>query len=127
MVNYYAGSLILPAPGRQISGPPPASGSRTALTRIPPCHLFLVTSSLSLHLARFLSRPDGCSHFRFRGLVGLTMGLAIGGAVLMAEEVAVGLSGWSLWNKLMNFLRCWTTKTDSQVFFSSGYSFQKTR
>ena len=37
---------------------------------------------------------------------GLIVGLAIGGAVLMALEIAIGLSGWSLWKKLMSFLRC---------------------
>ena len=48
MVNYHAGSpAALPAPRRQISGYPPASGSRTTLTRIPPYRLFLVASSLS--------------------------------------------------------------------------------
>ena len=36
----------------------------------------------------------------------MAVGLAIGGAVSMAGEVAVGLSGWSLWNELMSFLRC---------------------
>ena len=46
MVNYHAGSPALPAPGRQISGYPPASGSKTTLTRIPPCYLFLIASSL---------------------------------------------------------------------------------
>ena len=44
MINYYACSLTLFALGRQISGYPPASGSRTALTRIPPSCLFLVPS-----------------------------------------------------------------------------------
>ena len=47
IVNYHTGSPALPAPGKQISGYPPASGSRTTLTRIPPYHLFLVASSLS--------------------------------------------------------------------------------
>ena len=43
-----------------------------------PCHLFFVASSLSPHLMRFLARLFA-SHprFRFRGLVGLTVGLAI--------------------------------------------------
>ena len=80
MVNYYAGSpAALPAPGRQISGYLPASGSRTTLTRIslyclflvasslsPLFYcLFLVASSLSLHLARFLARFAGRLCFRF--------------------------------------------------------------
>ena len=65
MVNYHAGSPTLPAPGRQISGYPPASGSRTTLTRIPPCRLFFVASSLLPHLARFLARSVDRPHFRF--------------------------------------------------------------
>ena len=44
MVNHHAGSPTLSVPGRQISGYPPAFDSRTALTWIPPCHLFLVAS-----------------------------------------------------------------------------------
>ena len=71
-----------------------------------PCYLFLVASSLSPYLVRFLARPVGRPRFRLRGLVGLTVGLAIGGAVSIVGEVAVGLPGWSLWNKLMSFLRC---------------------
>ena len=47
MGNYPAGSpAALPAPGKQISSYPPASGSRTTLTRIPLCRLFFVASSL---------------------------------------------------------------------------------
>ena len=79
-----------------------------------PCRLFLVAFSLLPYLAcvlvRFVVRPVGHPCFRFRGLVGLTVGLAIGGTVSMAGEVAVGLSEWSLWNELMSFLRCWTAK-----------------
>ena len=94
---HHAGSPALPAPGRQIFGYPPASGSRTALTRIPSCRLFLVASlGVFSYLARFLTRPVGCPRFCFKGSVGLTVGLAIGGAVLIAREVAVGLSRWSL-------------------------------
>ena len=44
MVNSYAGFLALPVPGKQISGYLPTSGSRTTLTQIPPCRLFLITS-----------------------------------------------------------------------------------
>ena len=78
------------------------------------------------HLTRcvaylFAGRP--C--FRLAG--SLTIDLAIGGAVLMAGKVAVELSGWSLWNELMSFLRCWTAEAGSQVFSSSGYPFQDTR
>ena len=36
----------------------------------------------------------------------LTVSLAIGGAVLMVLEIAIGLLEWSLWNELMSFLRC---------------------
>ena len=61
MVNYYAGSpAALPAPGKQISDYPLASGSKTTLTRIPPCRLFLVASlgaffSASYRLSSLLS------------------------------------------------------------------------
>ena len=65
--------------------------------------------------------------FCLGGPVGLTVDLAIGDKVLIAGEVAVGLSGWSLWNKQMSFLRCWTVKAASQVFFSFGYLFHETR
>ena len=59
MVNYHAGSsAALPAPGRQISNYPPASGSRTTLTWIPPCHLFLVASSLPPLLYRLTWRAS---------------------------------------------------------------------
>ena len=60
IVNYYAGSLAaLPALRRQISGYPPASYSRTALTWIPPYCLFFVVSfgallSTSCRLSLFL-------------------------------------------------------------------------
>ena len=77
---------------------------------------------------RFVARPfAGRPRFRLGGLVGLTVGLAIDGAVSIAGEVAVGLSGWSLWNELMSFLRCWTAEAGSQVFSSFGYPFQDTR
>ena len=59
MVNYHAGSsAVLSAPGRQISGYPLASGSRTTLTQIPPYCLFLVASALLPHLACVLARFD---------------------------------------------------------------------
>ena len=90
-----------------------AFGYITTLTWILPCYLFLVASSLSPYLARFLVRPVGSPRFRLKGSVGLIVGLAIGGAVLIVGEVAVGLSGWSLWNKLMSFLRCWTAEAGS--------------
>ena len=59
--------------------------------------------------------------------MGLTVGLAIDSAVLIAGEVAVGLSGWSLWSELMSLVRCWTAEASSQIFSSSGYLFQDTR
>ena len=62
--------------------------------RIPPCRLFLIASFLSPHLARFLIRPVGRPYFYLAR--NLTIGLVIGGAVLLAGEVAVGLSGESL-------------------------------
>ena len=94
MVNYYADSpALLPPLGRQISGYPSASGSRTTLTRIPPCRPFLLASSLSSHLAphlaHFLARFAGLPRFRFGGLVGLTVGLAIGGATSIKGKVAL--------------------------------------
>ena len=81
MVNYHAGFPALPAPRRQISGYPPAFGSIITLTRIPPCRLFfvvsslsplpcrffLVASSLSSHLAHFVARPINYSCLRFAG------------------------------------------------------------
>ena len=63
--------------------------------------------SLLSHLMCFVARLfAGHPRFRLRGLVGLTVGLAIGGAVSIAGEVAVGLSRWFLWNELVSFLRC---------------------
>ena len=62
-------------------------------------------SYLLPHLARFVARLFGCLCFCLRGSMGLTIGLAIGGAVSIVGEVAVGLSNRSLWNKLMSFLR----------------------
>ena len=76
MVNYYAGSpAALPVLGRQISGYPPDSGSRSTLTRTPPFRLFLVASSLLPHLARCIACPVGCPCFRFAGswIVSLAM------------------------------------------------------
>ena len=46
----------------------------------------------------------GHSRLYLEGLVGLTVGQAIGDTVLIVGELAVGLSGWSLWNKLISFL-----------------------
>ena len=119
MVNYHAGfPAALSAPGRQISGYPPVSGSRTTLTQIPSCHfflvassllllpcrLFLVVSSLSPHLARFLAHPVGrpCFCFAGSGIVGLAMG----GAESRGADIAVGFSGWSLWKLLPEMHDC---------------------
>ena len=92
-----------------------------------PSRLFLIASSLSPHLARFLARHVGRPRSHLRCSVGLTIGLAIGGAMLIVGDVAIGLSGWSLRNELICFLICWTAEADSQVFFSSEYSFHETR
>ena len=63
MVNYHVGFPALSAPGRQISGYLPVSGSRTTLTRIPLCRPFLVASSLSPFLCRlFFVAPRGALH-----------------------------------------------------------------
>ena len=69
---------MLPAPRKQISDLLPASGSKTTLTQIPPCRLFLVASSLSPYLARFLAHPVGRPCFYFVGswIVGLAMSKA---------------------------------------------------
>ena len=89
MINYHAGSLALPAPGRQISGSPPASGFRTTLTRILPCLLFLVASSLS---------PFPCRLFLVASL----------GALLSA-------SCWSPSFSLCRQLDCWYCRSLLQV------------
>ena len=98
MVNYHAGSLVaLPAPGRQIFGYPPAYGSRTTLTWSPPCRLylsplpcrpFLVASSLSPHLARFIAFPVGCPCFYLRGSVDLAVDLAIRWSAALPSSAA---------------------------------------
>ena len=53
------------------------------------CCLFFVDS-----ISALLVRPVGCPCFCLAG--SLTVGLAIGGTVLIAGKVAVGLLGWSL-------------------------------
>ena len=94
IVNYHAGSPTFFALGKQISGYPPASDSRTALTQTLPCHFFFIASlGASFSASRFLVRPVSCPCFRFRGSVGLAVGLAIGGMLLIAGKVTVGLSG----------------------------------
>ena len=53
-----------------------------------------------------------CFHLLFRAL-GLTVGLAIGGAISIGVEVTAGLSGFCLWKVLTNLQRCWMVKADS--------------
>ena len=71
-------------------------------------------------LARLLALLSGRPCFRLVVdlAIGLTVSLAMGGAELMDKKVTVGFSGWSLWNNLINFLRCWIAEKSSQVFFS---------
>ena len=112
--NYHAGSpAVLFAPERQISGYSPASGSRTSLTRILPCRLFLVASFLSPHcvLVRFVARPIGRPRFCFMG--SWVVGLAMGVAESRDADVAVGFSEWSLWKVRTIFRRCMTAKEGS--------------
>ena len=52
----------------------------------------LVAFSLSFHLVCFLARLASRLRFCFRGLMGLTISLAINGAMSIAGEVAVSLS-----------------------------------
>ena len=52
--------------------------------------------------------------------IGLTVGLALGGAELVGGEVAVGFSGCSLWKVLTSLQRCWMADAGSQIFSSSG-------
>ena len=102
MVNYYAGSpAALPAPQRQISGYPPASGSRTTLTWIPPCCLFLIDSFLSPYLACFLAHPVNCSRFRFAK--SWIVGLVIGGA----ESRGAGADSFHLVLLVVARLKLW--------------------
>ena len=101
MVNYHAGFPTLSAPGRQIFGFLPASGSRTALTRIPLCRLFFVASSLSLHLAHFLVRLVGHPCFCFAE--SWIIGLAISGA----EFRGVGVDNFYLVLLVIIWLKLW--------------------
>ena len=50
---------------------------------------------------------NGYPYFCLMGLVGLIVDLAINSIVSIASDIAVSLFEWSLWNKLMSFLRCW--------------------
>ncbi len=73
-----------------------------------------------VHLLALLSF-GGLPRFRLLevSVLGLTVGLAIGGAESMGGEVAVGFSGWSRWKLVMSLRRCITAEVGSQVFFSS--------
>ena len=109
---HHAGSPALPAPGRQIFGYPPASGSKTALTRISLYCLFLVASfGASSYLAHFLVRSVGRPCFCF--MRSWTVDLAMGGAELKGTDDAVGFSGWSLRKVLTIFQRCMTAEKGS--------------
>ena len=55
--------------------------------------------------------------------MGITIGLAIGVALSSRGNIAVELLGWSFWNELMSYLRCYTAKAGSQKFSSYEYLF----
>ena len=82
-----------------------------------PYRLFLVASSLSPHLARFLARLINRPRFRFAG--SWIVGLAMGKTESRGADVTVGFSGKSLWKVLTIFRRYMTTEEGSQVFSSS--------
>ena len=74
---------------------------------------------ISPHLTRFVARLfAGRPCFRLRGLVDLTFGLAIGGAVSKSVDVAVRFSKWSLWKVLIIYRRYMIVEAGSQVFSS---------
>ncbi len=50
--------------------------------------------------------------------LGLTVGLAIGGAEFIGGEVTIGLFGWLWWKVLMSLQRCSTIEVSSQMFSS---------
>ena len=67
----------------------------------------------------------GQPRFCLVALVGLLLGRgivgrAIRGVVSVGGEVAVGLSGLSLWKVLISFRRCYTADIGSQLFSSLG-------
>ena len=45
-------------------------------------------------------------YLKYANLKSLTIGLAIGRAILKVRKIAVNLSKWSLWNELIIFLSC---------------------
>ena len=75
MVNYHVGFLALSASRRQIFGYLPVFSSR----KLHSLGFFLIA-----HLVHFFAYPINCFCFCFGGSVDLTIGLAIGGAVLIA-------------------------------------------
>ena len=73
---------------------------------------------LACLLAFLASWP--CFRLMIDMAVGLTIGLAIGGAESTGRKIAVGFLGWSLWKKLISFLRCFPAEIGSKVFSSLG-------
>ena len=114
MVNHYTGSTAL------------CQGDKSPATRwllvLEPYKLgfLLVASFLSPHLVHFLACPIDCPYFRFRGSVNWAIGLAIGDALSIGGNVAIGLSGFLWWNLLSSFRRCMTAEEDFQVFSFLG-------
>ena len=74
-------------------------------------------ASKTQFFACLLALPANCPRICLRG-VGLTVGLAIGGAESMGGEIAIDVLGYSLWKQLISFLRCQTADKGFQVFFS---------
>ena len=67
----------------------------------------MLQTSKTQFLACFLALLAGWPRFRLVvSLVGLTIGLAIGGAELIWEKVAIGFSKYFLWKELISFFRC---------------------
>ena len=90
MVNYYAGS---PAFRKRDRSPPTC---RLLTLESHWLRFCLVTSFLLPHLERFWVRPVGHPCFCFRGSVGLTVDLAIGGTKSRGTDVILSFSRWSL-------------------------------
>lgn len=87
----------------------------------------LVVQVLLAHLPApqfFTGLPRFCLVLESSALiVGLAIGLAISRAEFVNKKIAIGFSRYSLWKVITSFRRCWIANADSQVFFSSGYSF----
>ena len=77
-----------------------------------------------LVLLALASRPRFCLLFRAPHL---TMDLAVGRDILTGIDVAVGLSGFSLWKMLTRLWSCSMVEAGSQVFSSSGKFFSEIR